>query len=317
MRSALLLLSLIAVSALQAQDKTVDKLKSESSRTITRDAADTLPKTWKVGGVVGLNVAQSSLSNWAAGGDEFSLSLNFLSSLYAFYKKGRSSWDNTLDIALGYMKATSLGERKTDDKFDLLSKYGYAISKKWNLGALFNFRSQFFDGFSYTTTSKKFNSSFLAPGYLILGLGVDYKPNENFSVFISPATMRLTILNDDTLSSKGLYGVKVGEHHHVEFGAFVTASYIKALNKIVTYKGRLDLFSNYQHNPQNVDVYFTNLFAVKLSNWLTANWNFDLIYDDDVKLFGDNGRSPALQVKSLIGVGILMKFNNWQQKSSQ
>jgi hypothetical protein len=313
MRSILLILLLMMTTALIAQDKTVEKLKSESNKNIAKDPADTLPKTWKVGGVFGLNVSQTSLSNWAAGGDQFSLSLNSLASLYAFYKKGRYSWDNTLDMALGYIKTTSLGERKTDDKFDLLSKYGYALSSKWNLSALLNFRSQFFNGYTYTGNLKKFSSTFLSPGYLVLGVGLDYKPNENFSVFISPATIRITIMKNDTLSAKGLYGVPAGEHHHVEFGAFLTAMYIKALNKIVSYKGRLDLFSNYQHNPQNIDVNFSNIFAVKLSNWLTANWNFDMIYDDDAKLFGKNGRSPALQVKSLIGVGVLIKFNNWRQ----
>jgi DUF3078 family protein len=316
MKPILLVLLLSIAAVLNAQDKTVEKLKTETNRSIARDAADTLPKTWKVGGVVGLNVAQTSLSNWAAGGDDFSISLNFLSSLYAFYKKNRSSWDNTLDLALGYLKTTSQGERKTDDKFDLLSKYGYAISKKWNLAALFNFRSQFFNGYTYTTTSQKFNSTFLSPGYVTLGIGLDYKPNDNFSLFFSPATVRVTLMRNDTLSAKGLYGVEPGEHHHVEFGAFLSATYIKALNKIVTYKGRLDLFSNYKHNPQNIDVNFSNLFAVKVSNWVTVNWNLDMIYDDDAKLFGKNGTSPALQVKSLIGVGILVKFNNWQGSAS-
>jgi hypothetical protein len=52
----------------------------------------------------------------------------------------------------------------------------------------------------------------------------------------------------------------------------------------------------------------SNIFAVKLSKWLTANWNFDMIYDDDTKLFGKTGKSPALQLKSLVGVGLLIKF---------
>ncbi|HET9824045.1 MAG TPA: DUF3078 domain-containing protein [Chitinophagaceae bacterium] len=302
-------LALFSVNV-QAQDKTVEKLKQEAGRTLAKDASDTTVKIWKTGGVLGLNFAQTSLSNWAAGGDEFSLSLNALVSLYAFYKNGRSSWDNTLDFAFGYIKTTSLGSRKNDDKLDLLSKYGYAITSKWNVSSLFNFRSQLFNGYSYTSTTKTLSSAFLSPAYVLLGAGVDYKPNESFSVFISPATVRLTIVKEDSLSAKGLYGVPAGEHHHWEFGAFLSATYLKALNKIVSYKGRLDLFSNYSHNPQNVDLYMTNLFAAKLSKWLTANWSFDLVYDDDAKLFGKNGTSPALQVKSLVGVGLLVKFNN-------
>src|SRR5215471_19315553 len=148
---------LLISSALQAQDKTVEQLKKEANKTIAKDATDTIPQIWKVGGIVGLNVSQASLSNWAPGGDDFSLSLNALVSLYAFYKKDRHSWDNTFDFHLGYIKTTSLGERKNDDRFELVSKYGYAISPKWNVSALFNFRSQSFDGYTYTKNDRTFS----------------------------------------------------------------------------------------------------------------------------------------------------------------
>jgi hypothetical protein len=307
-KSTTLIAILLAASVLQAQDKTVEKLKTDADKNIKKDPADTIPKIWKVGGLVGLNVSQTSLSNWAAGGDEFSLSLNSLINLYAFYKKGKSSWDNMFDFGLGFIRTTSLGNRKNDDRFELFSKYGYAISSRWNVSGLFDFRSQLFKGYTYSSNSKTFSSAFLSPAYLLLAAGLDYKPNEHFSVFISPATGRLTILKDDTLSLKGLYGVPAGEHHNFEFGAFLSVTYIGPINKVLSYKGKVDLFSNYKHNPQNVDLYMTNLFAAKLSNWLTANWNFDLIYDDDTRLFGKNGRSAALQLKSLIGLGLLIKL---------
>ena len=124
-----------------SQDKTVKQLQKEADKSIKKDA-DTAQSYWKKGGMFNLNISQGSLSNWAAGGDDFSLSLNAQMSLFGFYKKGKYSWDNTLDMNFGYMKTTTLGSRKNDDRFDLLSKYGRAISSKWNLAALFNFRSQ-------------------------------------------------------------------------------------------------------------------------------------------------------------------------------
>src|SRR5206468_3923139 len=148
--------------------------------------------------------------NWAAGGDNFSLSLNSYLNLYAFYKKGKYSWDNLLDWYLGYINTTSLGARKNDDRIDLLSKYGYAISKNWNLTGLFDFRSQFFPGYNYTDTSRTLSSNFLSPAYVLLGLGFDYKPNTHLSVYLSPATIRWIIVKDDSLSAKGSYGVPAG-----------------------------------------------------------------------------------------------------------
>ena len=141
-----------------------------------RDSTST--KTWKKGGIYGLNISQGSLSNWAAGGDDFSLSVNSLLSLYAFYKKDKHSWDNTFDFNLGYVNTTSLGSRKNDDRFDLLSKYGYALKPKLNLAGLVNLRSQFFKGYTFSDNVQTLSSNFMAPGYLLLSLGLDYKPTK-------------------------------------------------------------------------------------------------------------------------------------------
>lgn len=304
----MLLMICYASSTVIAQDKTVKELKAEAERTAKKDAADTTQKVWKKGGLYGLNISQGSLSNWAAGGDDFSLSLNSVLSLFAFYKKDKHSWDNTLDFNLGYVKTTSLGSRKNDDRIDLLSKYGYALNSKLNASLLANFRSQFFDGYTYTETSRTFSSTLLSPAYLLVSPGFDYKPNANFSFFISPATSRWTIVLDDTLSSRGDYGVDPGKHSRNEIGAFASLNYLKEFNKIVTYKGRLDLFSNYKGKPKNVDVYFTNVLNVKLSRLLSLTYSLDMIYDDDVRLFGPNENGARLQMKSLVGVGVLLKF---------
>jgi hypothetical protein len=308
MKKLLLLTGIFICLHVVAQDETVKQLQSESNKAIKKDPNDTTNQLWKKGGIFSLNVTQGSLSNWAAGGDKFSLSLNSIFSGYAFYKKDKHSWDNTLDINFGFVRTTSLGNRKNDDRFDILSKYGYALSKKWNAAALFNFRTQFANGYTYSGTDKTFSSSFLSPAYVLLGLGFDYKPTQNFSVFISPVMARWVIVTDDTLSAKGLYGLAKGDKTNSEFGAFVSVQYLKALSKAVAYKGRLDLFSNYKHNPEKVDVFMANLFSVKLSKVLAATWNIDLIYDDDVRLFGSDGKSAAWQIKSLVGVGLLVKF---------
>jgi hypothetical protein len=213
-----------------------------------------------------------------------------------------------LDINFGYLKTTSLGARKNDDRFDLLSKYGYAFKPKLSLSGLFNFRTQMANGYNYNNTSKSLTSAFFAPAYVLLSLGLDYKPTKDLSIFASPLTSRWTIVNNDSLSAKGLYGVEPGKKYFNEIGAFATINYLHALNKSVGYKGRLDLFSNYQHNPQNIDLYMSNIFSTKISKILAASWSIDLIYDDDVKLFGKNKNSAAMQFKSLIGVGLSVKL---------
>ncbi|MBN8863696.1 MAG: DUF3078 domain-containing protein [Sphingobacteriales bacterium] len=303
------LLFLITVSTFtMAQDQTIKKLRQDSERSISKDPADTAQKTWKKGGLYGINISQGSLSNWAAGGDDFTLSINSVLSLFAFYKKDKHSWDNTLDFNLGYVRTTSLGSRKNDDRIDILSKYGYALNSKLNVAGLVNFRSQLFKGYTYPEEVKTFSSAFLSPAYVLFSPGLDYKPTGNLSIFVSPATVRWTIVKDDTLSSRGLYGVDTGSHVNTEVGAFASINYFKEFNKIVTYKGRLDLFSNYKSNPQNIDLYMTNVLNVKLSKVLSMTYSLDMIYDDDVRLFGKTGEGARMQLKSLVGIGLLMKF---------
>ena len=70
----------------------------------------------------------------------------------------------------------------------------------------------------------------------------------------------------------------------------------------------MDLFSNYAHNPQNVDMYLTNSLSFKINKFLAATYSLDAIYDDDVRSFGKNGNSPGLQLKSLVGIGFTMPF---------
>ena len=309
MKQLLFICSLFTATLSVAQDQTVKGLQNDAGKTVNKDPNDTVPKTWKTGGLFSLNISQGSLSIWAAGGDNYSFTLNTYINAYAFYKKDKHSWDNNIDINYGYINTSSQGVRKNDDRIDLLSKYGYALNPKLNLAGLFNFRSQFFKGYDYPDkNTKNLTSNLLAPAYVLFSIGLDYKPVPELSIFASPITTRWTIVNDDSLSAKGSYGVDPGKKVKNEIGAYVTINYAHNLNKLIRYKGRLDLFSNYKHNPQNVDLYFTNLFSVKLSRVLAATWSFDLIYDDDVKLFGPDKTSAGLQLKSLIGVGILVKL---------
>jgi hypothetical protein len=308
MKKMLLIIGTLSVLFVQAQDQNIKQLRSESDRKIAKDPSDTIPKRWRTGGLYSLNLSQGSLSNWAAGGEDFSLALSSIMNLYAFHKNGNHSWDNTFDFNLGYVKTTSLGGRKNDDRFDLLSKYGYSIGDNVSVSGLFNIRSQFFRGYIYTDSVKTFSSTFMAPGYILLGAGLDYKPTKNLSIFFSPTTARWVIVSDTALSNKGLYGVTPGKKSTLEFGAFASITYRKEFNKIVSYNGRLDLFSNYLHNPKNVDLNMNNTFSVKISKVISATYALDLIYDDDARLFGKNKRSAALQVRSLVGIGLLVKF---------
>lgn len=310
-RSPLLVLLIFGFNSLFAQDLTLLKLRSETSRNIKKDS-DTSNWNWKQGGMYNFNLSQSSLSNWAAGGDNFNMAINSFFNYYTFFKKDRHGWDNNLDVNLGFVQSTSLGGRKNDDRLDYLSKYGYKIDTTgvWYVSGLFNFRSQFFDGYSFGSTPI-FTSSFLSPAYIILSAGLDYKPDNKLSIFFSPVTSRTTLVLNEKLSALGKYGVEPGQKVNRETGLFITINYNNTIAPNVTYRGRADFFSNYYNKPENINLYMTNMFTFKILKNLSATYNLDLIYDDKIRIFGPLKKSPGLQVKSIIGIGYT---KNLQQK---
>ena len=308
MKLALLSLTiLISINCLKAQDASISTLKTEATSKTIKKEVDTTHWKWKHGGLLSFSASQGSLTNWAAGGDNFSMAANGYFTYFLLFQDKHFNWDNNVNINLGYVQTTSLGSRKNDDRFDFLSKYGYKLdsSGKLLVSTLFNFRTQFFDGYTYNNNVAQFSSAFLSPAYMLFSLGIDWKPSNKFSAFISPVTSRTTFMKNDTLVLKGLYGVPVGSHDITQMGAFATFNYSNSFSKNITYKGRLDLFSDYQNKPQNVDVFMTNQFSFKINKYFSATYSLDLIYDDNVKLFGPNQNSPGLQSKSIIGIGFL------------
>lgn len=313
-KQQLLFLLFIAVSIVSfAQDNIpVKTLPTEIFKTVKKAADTNTTWVWKRGGLINMNLSQGTLSNWAAGGDNFSLAITSYVNYYVYQKGKKHTWDNNLDFNFGFIQTSSLGARKNDDRVEVISKYGLQIdtTQKFYVSALYDFRSQLFDGITYYTgDSGTLTSSFMSPAYFLLSVGFDYKPNQNFSLFLSPATERLTYIASNRLAPKGVYGVLPFHHYQNQVGAFASINFGKEIFKNVTYRGKMDLFSDYTHNPENVDMYFTNLFAFKINKFLSATYSLDMIYDDDVRQFGKDHTSPALQLKSLIGIGFLMPMN--------
>lgn len=287
-----------------AQDKTVTDLKSTAEKTL---ADDTSHKSgWKKGMFINLGIAQGNSANWAAGAEQSSLAINTNINLFATLKTEKSRWINNLELFYALQKTTTQGTRKTDDRIDYYTKYTRTLSKKWGFGVVGNLRTQFTDGFDYNKSPYELTSGIFAPAYLTIAPGFDWTPADYFNVFLSPISARWTIVTRDELAER--YGVDPGKTARFEAGAFVSAIFKKDILKNVNLRSRLDLYSNYLSNPQNVDIFWTNVFTLKVNKWLGVTYNFDLIYDDDVRLFGPNSNAPRTQIKSLLSVGLTTKL---------
>lgn len=264
---------------------------------------------WKINGSTSLNFSQVSLSNWSEGGDG-SVSGAFLFGVNANNKKNKHYWDNSFSLEYGMTKNNSETLRKSIDQIYLSSKYGYEIGKPWYLSVLFDFKTQMTKGFNYPN-DKNYISKLMAPGYMNYALGFDYKPNDNLSLMISPVSTKFTFVTDDSLSRAGAFGVSPGKSFRAEFGAYLKFVYVKkSLVKNVDFQTRLDLFSNYLKNPQNVDVNWNMKFDLKINKYLATTFETTLKYDDDTKYIDGNRvtHGARTQIKQFLGVGLTYKF---------
>jgi len=304
-------LSLGNASILLAQNQSQSLENAVNGATIGNFSNDTGKMTWKTGGLISMTFNQAALDNWVAGGEKSAISLNCIMNLYAYYMHGRNSWDNFLNVQYGLGNTTTIGTRKTNDLFDITSRYGFNFTKKWYLSALFDFRTQFSPGYSYPTADTRvLTSGFLAPAYALFSLGVMYKPKSHFSLFLSPVTARELIVHNELLAAQDAFGVDSGKTSRFEFGAYASIIYNSSLNNTTSYAGRLDLFSDYLNNPQNIALYMNNVVNVKVTSLISLMLSVTLIYDDRIKSVKPDGTSggPALQLQEVLGIGVAYKF---------
>lgn len=277
---------------------------------ISQEKQDT--SYWKKGGMISISFSQTSLTNWSGGGDN-AVSTNSQLNLFANYNKGKNSWENKLNLEYGLVKQGDEGVRKSIDKLEYFTKYGYKNGGHWYYTALFDFKTQFAKGYNYSSEEGVEDvkiSNFLAPAYMNLSVGMDYKPSDVFSAYISPVTGKMTVVNDDDLSDKGAFGVDPGDKFRSEFGAFSKLSLNKDIMENVNLKSTLDLFTSYSDSFGNIDVTWEVLLNMKINSFLTATVNTSLVYDDDIDYYdvGGNNRGPRIQFKEIIGVGLAYKF---------
>ena len=272
----------------------------------TETAEGTSP--WTREGNLGLKLTQVSLTNWAAGGDN-SVAFDFQGAYQANYKKGKHLWNNRLELAYGLNRTGEDGTKKANDKIYLNSNYGYSIAKSWYASAFATFQTQFSPGYDYSISKDISVSEFMSPAYLTTGLGFTYEPNKIFTVVLSPASWRGTFVLNDRLSDEGAYGVDPGKHLLSSFGANLKGEVRYEFMKNMTVYSRLDLYSDYLHKPQNIDVNWEVQINMAINKWFSTTLTTNLVYDDDVKIAQKDGtKGPRVQFNEILGVGLQFNF---------
>ncbi|MCA0349272.1 MAG: DUF3078 domain-containing protein [Bacteroidetes bacterium] len=281
---------------------------------------------WERKNTVGLDISQIAFVNWNAGGVS-SISGLLKGDFSRKYKRKNLKWVNELIVRYGVNKQDGIELRKTDDAIKFNSTIGHRKDSLslWYSTAKFEFSTQFTNGYSYPNTTNAISKPF-APAYIFLGVGSEYNDKKNnLTVYVSPLTMKSTLVLDQRLANQGAFGVTKatydvdgnllteGELYRFELGFLVTSQFKKELYKNVIFENRLSLYSDYINKFGNVDVDWQFKFDLVVNEYIKANIGAHIIYDDDIKAKEEvNGEQvtvgPKIQLKQMLGVGLVYNF---------
>jgi hypothetical protein len=274
---------------------------------------------WIIGGDGTVGFSQTYLDNWKKGGQS-ALSLMLILKGFANYSSydGKVKWENSGEIRNGWIRpgGSEAELQKNDDKFEITSRFGLSAFKKWYYSTEFNYETQFFNGYKYP---KKDNpdpiSAFMAPSRTFFKVGLDYKPDKNFSLFLSPITLKNVYVRDTVKIDQTKFSIDADKKGFWEPGLNADVHWRKDISSDLTYETKYKMFINYKQPWGNLDINWENTVVMQLTDHINLRMMIHMIYDEDVMfpVYDANdvkiGEKPKLQLKEFINIGFTYKIN--------
>ena len=239
------------------------------------------------------------------------------------YHKNHIAWDSNIDTEFGesFIDNNKFPWQKTNDKLNLSTKFGWEFHKQWYLTALGSFKTQYAYGYDYAveTDKPKLISRFLSPSYTDISVGIDWKYQDIFSLYLSPVAGRITTCTDSTLRSNYLGETFLNEQRDkgnlnptakVEFGASFKATVMYARIENFKVLSTLTLFTPYNKHFGNIDVDWDLSVSYQFLKVLNVSLGTQLKYYDSVLIQGKNDAKPTqhVQFKAVLGLGVGYSF---------
>jgi hypothetical protein len=173
-------------------------------------------------------------------------------------KSRKLSSSNFARMKLGFLRTGGNGIRKNLDLLETSSKLNHKAFGKFDFSGIMLFKTQVATGFTYATVNEIEESTLVSkmfnPTILTIGFGLDYKPNKNTSINFSPLSYKGTFVPDTANIDQTKYGIKADRQSKNEPGVSLMISNKFKPFKNLTLTNRLQLFTNYIDNPQNIDI---------------------------------------------------------------
>lgn len=255
---------------------------------------------WKHWTKFGINMNQASFSeNWSAGGVN-SIAIGLLGWHKSEYNKNNFQYVTEIDLRYGKIRTSKDGQRslakKNNDRIFWDHKIAHKLSKSWAIYFAVTFESQFDAGYKYGPDEvtneeiiKDTVSRFMAPGYFTESFGLEYKPDNTFSLRLGTGTARQTLLLDERISNKpndkDRFGVDLGSKFKNDLAFQVTANLDRNLSNNLNIKARYNLFADYKE-LSDPDHRLDATLTAKVTNLVNVSLSGIMVYnsDEDVKV---------------------------------
>jgi len=299
----------------QRRDYVFEKFTPDKKLTKIHKRFDVITP-WSLGGFGTFGFSQTYLNNWKAGGNSAFALLLVLKS-YANYSNDIIRWENSGEFRNGWIRqGGNLNQvQKNDDKLELISRLGISAFKKWFYSTEIDFQTQFFNGYNYPDKSKLV-SAYLSPAKTMFKLGLDYKPNPKFSLFLSPFTLKMVYVRDTAQVDQTTYGISHSSQSYWEPGLNADVKYRIEISPQITYETKYKMFMNYKEPFRKFDINWENTLVAQLNDRINLTFMLNMMYDDNITF--PTGRmdakgveifKPKLQTKELTTIGFSYKIN--------
>lgn len=285
-----------------------------------------IPQYWKFNSEASFVFNQAIIKNWTKGGDSnVSTLLDITGSANYTNKEQKMTWNTTGRFKYGLIMSEGYGDKKYDvrkntDIIDISSKFNNRAFGKFDFSATMIFKSQLTKGYAYPNDSVVI-SRFFNPATITVGLGLDYKPDKNTSINFAPLSYKATFVPDTAHIDQTKHGLSADQRSKHEPGMSIQIQHKTKLWDMLNLSNEIRLFTNYIHNPLNIDIDWELIATAKINYFTDVRLNTQLIYDDDtlIPVTDNNGdpvldsegnqkKVPKVQFKEIFGISIIFRF---------
>ncbi len=272
------------------------------------DLVITKPNFWTLRGTLYLQIMQNYYSaNWYQGLESNYSWLTKVTLEANYNNKQKITWDNKLEMNIGFQTDRSDEKHKLKTSDDLLrytGKFGLQATKKWYYTLQVVANTQFMR--SYASNSDDVNSAFFSPFNINASIGMSYnvswcKGRLTGSAYFSPIAINLKYYKRLNLAADN--GIAEGKHSLVDFGSTFTLEGTWKFNNIISWKTRLYGYTPYDR----LELQWENTFTIQVSKIIAMTVYVYPRFDDSSAALKDKGYG-YFQLKEYTSFGFTFSF---------